>query len=228
MSKVALVTGASRGIGLEIVRQLVQRGLTVILSCRDVVRGREAAASLQGDVGILPMDVTLAGSIRSAVREFAARYAALDVLVNNAGVIHAGDDDITTLSAELLEGTMDTNTFGPLRVSQAFLPLLRKSRQPRIINISSGGGQLGDGIGGWAPAYCISKTALNAVTSALAGALPGFAVNSVCPGWVRTDMGGSAAPRSVEQGADTPVWLATDAPQGLTGRFLRDREEIPW
>jgi NAD(P)-dependent dehydrogenase (short-subunit alcohol dehydrogenase family) len=106
--------------------------------------------------------------------------------------------------------------------------LLRKSKAPRVIDVSSGGGQLTGGADGWSPAYCISKTALNGVTSQLATALPKFAVNSVCPGWVRTDMGGQGATRSVEEGADTIVWLATDAPQELTGKFLRDRREIPW
>jgi len=106
--------------------------------------------------------------------------------------------------------------------------LLGKSSAPRVINVSSGGGQLTDGADGWAPAYCISKTALNGLTSQLAAAKPDFAVNSVCPGWVRTDMGGPGAPRSVEQGADTIVWLATDAPQSLTGKFLRDRLPISW
>jgi NAD(P)-dependent dehydrogenase (short-subunit alcohol dehydrogenase family) len=105
---------------------------------------------------------------------------------------------------------------------------LAKSIAPRVINVSSGGGQLADGADGWAPAYCISKTALNGITSQLAAALPKFAVNSVCPGWVRTDMGGAGATRSVEEGADTIVWLATVAPQNLTGNFLRDRKAIPW
>jgi NAD(P)-dependent dehydrogenase (short-subunit alcohol dehydrogenase family) len=129
---------------------------------------------------------------------------------------------------ELIRKTLESNTLGPLRVTRAFAPLLTKSSAPRVINVSSGGGQLTDGADGWAPAYCISKTALNGVTSQLAAALRNFAVNSVCPGWVRTDMGGSGVPRSVEEGADTIVWLATDAPQNLTGNFLRDRHPIPW
>jgi NAD(P)-dependent dehydrogenase (short-subunit alcohol dehydrogenase family) len=127
-----------------------------------------------------------------------------------------------------LRKTLETNTLGALRVTRAFVPLLRKSKAPHVINVSSGGGQLTGGADGWSPAYCISKTALNGVTSQLATALPEFAVNSVCPGWVRTDMGGQGATRSVEEGADTVVWLAADAPQKLTGKFLRDRKEIPW
>ncbi|MDP9291401.1 MAG: SDR family NAD(P)-dependent oxidoreductase, partial [Verrucomicrobiota bacterium] len=122
-----------------------------------------------------------------------------------------------------------TNTVGPLLVTQAFLPLLKKSKSSRVINVSSGAGQLND-MEAWAPAYSISKTALNAVTRQFAWLWKddGIAVNCICPGWVRTDMGGSDATRSVEQGADTVTWLATDAPQKLTGRFLRDRKEIDW
>jgi NAD(P)-dependent dehydrogenase (short-subunit alcohol dehydrogenase family) len=150
------------------------------------------------------------------------------VLVNNAGIIVDGDNGILEISDELLRKTLETNTLGALRVTRAFVPLLRKSKAPRVINVSSGGGQLTGGADGWSPGYCISKTALNGMTSQLATALPKFAVNSVCPGWVRTDMGGQAATRSVEEGADTIVWLAADASQKLTGKFLRDRKEIPW
>lgn len=228
MSKVILVTGANRGIGLEVAHQLAARGHTVYLGCRDITAGTIAAESLKGAVRVLQLDVSSPESVRSAAREFASRENALDVLINNAGIIHDGDSDITTMNPELIERTMRTNTFGALRTSQAFLPLLRKSRQPRIINMSSGGGQLSEGLETWAPAYCISKTALNGVTVQLAGALPDFAVNSVCPGWVRTDMGGPSAPRDVQQGAETVVWLATEAPQDLTGRFLRDRKDLPW
>jgi NAD(P)-dependent dehydrogenase (short-subunit alcohol dehydrogenase family) len=152
----------------------------------------------------------------------------LDVLVNNAGIVIDGDEKILELSDELLRKTLETNTFGALRVTRAFAPFLRKSKAPRVINVSSGSGQLTGGANGWAPAYSISKTALNGVTSQLAAALPTFAVNSVCPGWVRTDMGGENASRSVEEGADTIVWLASEAPHELTGKFLRDRKEIPW
>jgi NAD(P)-dependent dehydrogenase (short-subunit alcohol dehydrogenase family) len=124
---------------------------------------------------------------------------------------------------------LETNTIGPLLVTQTFLPLVRKSQSGRIINVSSESGQLSE-MGTWAPAYSISKTALNGVTGQFAAALAesNIAVNSVCPGWVKTDMGGRDAPRSVEQGADTIVWLATEAPQTLTGRFIRDRKAIPW
>src|SRR5262249_879928 len=166
--------------------------------------------------------------VTAVVGEFAKTADRLDVLVNNAGIIVDGDNAILEVSDELLRKTLETNTLGALRVTRAFVPLLRKSRAPRVINVSSGGGQLTGGAECWSPAYCISKTALNGVASQLATALPKFAVNSVCPGWVRTDMGGQGATRSMEEGADTIVWLAADAPQKLTGKFLRDRKEIPW
>jgi NAD(P)-dependent dehydrogenase (short-subunit alcohol dehydrogenase family) len=218
-----LITGAGKGIGLEIARQLAGRGCTVWLTARDAGRGEKAARSLPGDVRFLQMDVSDQTSIGAA----AEQVSHLDVLVNNAAVLLDENAGVLNLSPEIVRATFDANTLGPLMVAQAFVPRLRKSKRPRIINISSGGGQLSEP-STWAPAYCLSKTALNGVTAILSAALPDFAVNSVCPGWVRTDMGGSAAPRSVQEGADTPVWLALDAPQTLTARFLRDREVIPW
>lgn len=224
MSKTSvLITGAGKGIGLEIARQLADRDCTVWLTARDARRGEKAARSLPGDVRFLRMDVSDQASIKAA----AEQVSSLDVLVNNAAVLFDGDADLPNLSPKIVRETLESNTLAPLFVAQAFIPQLRKSKRPRIINLSSGGGQLSEP-STWAPAYCISKTALNGVTASLSAALPKFAVNSVCPGWVRTDMGGSAAPRSVQQGADTPVWLALDAPQTLTGKFLRDREVIPW
>ena len=189
-----------------------------------------SATALQagGKATFLEIDVSDNDSVTNAAREFSKIADHLDVLVNNAGIIVDGDDAILEVSDDLLRKTFETNTLGPLRVTRAFTPLLRKSKAPRVINVSSGGGQLTGGADGWAPAYCISKTALNGVTVQLAAALPKFAVNSVCPGWVRTDMGGGNATRSVQEGADTIVWLASEAPQGLSGKFLRDRKEIAW
>jgi NAD(P)-dependent dehydrogenase (short-subunit alcohol dehydrogenase family) len=224
MSKLAvLITGASQGIGLEIATQLAQRDWTVWLSARDRSRGEKAANNLTGDVRFLRMDVTEPDSIHEA----ADCVDRLDVLINNAGILLDAEDSVLNLPVATVRSTLETNTFGPLRVAQAFVSRLRQSQKPRIINISSGGGQLSEP-STWAPAYCLSKTALNSLTVQLAAALPDFAVNSVCPGWVRTSMGGDAAPRSVADGADTAVWLATEAPQSLTGKFLRDREVIPW
>lgn len=148
--------------------------------------------------------------------------------MNNAGILLDDDKDVLTTTPEIFETTLRTNTLGAVLVSQAFVPFLKKSDAPRIVNVSSGGGQLADGADGWAPAYCISKTALNSVTVQLAAALPNFAINSVCPGWVRTDMGGSNATRSVAEGASGIVWLAAEAPQNQTSKFFRDRKVIPW
>jgi NAD(P)-dependent dehydrogenase (short-subunit alcohol dehydrogenase family) len=229
--KTALVTGANKGIGHEVARQLATKGFRVFVGARNRDAGRAAADAIAKNgekATFLEIDVTDDTSVTAAAREFSKIADRLDVLVNNAGIIVDGDNAILEISDELLRTTLETNTLGALRVLRAFVPLLRKSKAPRVINVSSGGGQLTGGADGWAPAYCISKTALNGVTSQLAAALPKFAVNSVCPGWVRTDMGGRNAARSVEEGADTIVWLATEAPQKLTGKFLRDRKEIPW
>ena len=229
--KTVLVTGANKGIGREVARQLVGRGFHVFIGARNAKAGRGAAKDLANSGGkatFLEIDVSDDESVRSAAREFARHCDYLDVLVNNAGIIVDGDVGILKINDDIFRKTIETNTLGGLRVARAFEPLLSKSKTPRLINVSSGGGQLTGGADGWAPAYCISKTALNGVTAQLAAALPKFAINSVCPGWVRTDMGGQDAARSVEQGADTIVWLAADAPQKLTGKFLRDRKEIPW
>ena len=229
--KTVLVTGANKGIGREVARQLAAHGFHVFIGARNARAGQTAAQDLSKESGkttFLEIDDSSDASVKTAAREFARQSDHLDVLVNNAGIVVDGDEGILKISDDILRKTIETNTLGALRVTRAFEPLLSKSREPRVINVSSGGGQLTDGADGWAPAYCISKTALNGVTTQLAAALPRFAINSVCPGWVRTDMGGANATRSVEQGADTIIWLATDAPQELTGKFLRDRKEIPW
>jgi len=224
--KTALITGAYRGLGFETARQLSDRGFKVILTARNSAQGEAAAAKLTNTT-FLELDITDDASVVSVAK----LVNELDVLINNAGIIVDGDNDILQMPLEIVGRTLMNNAVGALRVAQAFVPHLRNSPAGRIVNVSSGGGQLGDGeTSTWAPAYCISKTALNAITSQLAAALKGdsIAVNSVCPGWCRTDMGGAGAPRSAEQGADGIVWLATDAPQDKTGLFWRDREIIPW
>jgi NAD(P)-dependent dehydrogenase (short-subunit alcohol dehydrogenase family) len=229
--KTVLVTGANKGIGHEVARQLAAKGFHVFVGARNTKAGRKAAEEIAkkcGKATFLEIDVADNESVAIAAREFSNIEDHLDVLVNNAGIIVDGDDANSEISDELFRKTVETNTLGPLRVTRAFAPLLGKSKAPRVINVSSGGGQLTGGADGWAPAYCISKTALNGVTVQLAEAMPKFAVNSVCPGWVRTEMGGENANRSVEEGADTIVWLAGEAPQDLSGKFLRDRKEIPW
>lgn len=227
--KTALVTGANKGIGREVVRQLADRGYRVFLGARNLDAGEKAVREINAEnVLFIALDISEPTSIAEAVLKISGETRSLDVLVNNAAIIAEGDDDITTVSAETVRETLTTNTIGPLLVTQAFLPLLKKSKCPRVINVSSGGGQLDDGMDTWAPAYCLSKTALNAVTSLFAASQTGIAVNSVCPGWVRTDMGGAGATRSVEEGAETIVWLADEAPHDLSGKFYRDKEVIPW
>jgi NAD(P)-dependent dehydrogenase (short-subunit alcohol dehydrogenase family) len=235
--RIALVTGANKGIGLETVRQLAHKGFHVFLGARNEEAGQTAAEKLNrdakkehydGTVTFLKLDVSNPESIEHAVNEFGKQSDRLDALINNAGILLDDDKDILAITPKLFESTLRTNTLGALLMTEAFVAFLKKSNVPRIVNVSSGGGQLADGADGWAPGYCISKTALNGVTIQLAAALPKFAVNSVCPGWVRTDMGGSNATRSVAEGASGIVWLAADAPQNETGKFWRDRKVIPW
>jgi NAD(P)-dependent dehydrogenase (short-subunit alcohol dehydrogenase family) len=228
--KTALVTGANKGIGFEVARQLARQSFHVFVGARNVEAGRAAVEKLgaNGTVTFLEIDVSDAESIRRAAKEFSAHADRLDVLVNNAGILLDDDKAALTITPEVFEATLRTNTLGPWLVAQAFIPLLKKSDAPRIVNVSSGGGQLEDGADGWAPGYCVSKTALNGVTVQLAAALPKFSINSVCPGWVRTEMGGENATRSVAEGASGIVWLAAEASQDLTGKFFRDRKVIPW
>lgn len=224
--RIALVTGANKGIGREVVRQLIAKELRVFAGARNVTAGQTAAKQL--GASFLQIDISDAQSIERAADAFARESDRLDVLVNNAGVLLDDDKDALGVTPEIFADTLRANTLGPWLVAKAFLPFLKKSDAPRIVNVSSGGGQLADGADGWAPVYCVSKTALNGVTSQLATALPNFAINSICPGWVRTEMGGENATRSVEEGAAGIVWLAADAPQELTGKFVKDRKVIPW
>ena len=222
--KTVLITGAYRGLGYEVARQLSERGWKVIVTARQKDQGSAAAAKLK-HASFLELDITDDASIGRAAKQ----VPELDVLINNAAMIAEGDQDILTIRPDLVAHTIATNALGALRVSQAFLPQLLKASAGRIVNVSSGAGQLSD-MGTWSPAYAASKTTLNAITCLLAAALKdkGIAVNSVCPGWCRTEMGGPAAPRSVEEGAAGIAWLAADAPQEKAGLFWRDREVIPW
>ncbi len=222
--KTVLVTGAYRGLGFEAARQLSARGWKVIVTARRRDRGSAAAGKLK-NASFLELDITDDVSVAQAARQ----VPELDVLINNAAIIAENDQDVLTIHPEVLARSIETNALGALRVSQAFVPHLLKSSAGRIVNVSSGAGQLSD-MGTWAPAYSASKTSLNAITCLLAAALKdkGITVNSVCPGWCRTEMGGAGAPRSVEEGAAGIVWLAADAPQDKTGLFWRDREVIPW
>ena len=231
MKKNILITGANRGIGLETARQLGKLGHLIILTARNEDSLMEAARQLKSEeveTKTLVMDVASEVSIRQAAVEFGKLKIKLDVLVNNAAILSSEDESILHSNEALQLQTITTNGIGPLRVCKAFLPVMNKLS--RVINISSGGGSMTDPVGGWAPAYCVSKSLLNAITRQLAYELTeaGISVNAVCPGWVKTRMGGASATRSVSKGATTPVWLATEAPQNLSGKFFRDKTEIPW
>jgi len=234
--RVALVTGANRGIGLEIVRQLSRIGLIAVLAARDLEKGKAAAATLVSeglDVPVVALDVTVADSIRAAVAEVGGLFGRLDVLVNNAAILKEGfspeDTSVLDVPIDLVNLTLLTNTVGPLRLIQATVPGMRERGYGRIVNLSSGAGQLAE-MGSGFPAYRMLKSALNALTRITAAELGPheIKVNSVCPGWVRTDMGGPNATRTVEHGAETAVWLATLPEDGPTGGFFRDMKPIPW
>jgi len=227
-----LVTGANRGIGLETVRELARSGLSVTVAARRKDAADRVAKELKADGGEamgLELDVSSSASIKAAAAEFGKQHESLDVLINNAAIYPDEGFTILTLPRDQGVATFQTNVFGPIEVTQAFLPYLRKGHDARVINLSSGYGQL-DGMSPNVPSYCLSKLTINGFSIMLADALKGegIAVNSMCPGWVRTDMGGPNATRSVEEGADTAVWLATEASQKLTGKFFRDRREISW
>jgi NAD(P)-dependent dehydrogenase (short-subunit alcohol dehydrogenase family) len=228
LDRVALVTGANRGIGHEVVRQLATKGLSTILAARDSDKA-EAAAHALAAAGLPVTGRQLDVTDQGGVDALAKGLDRLDVLVNNAGIYL--DEDVAAVDPDLdrIRMTLETNLFGAWRTTVALLPQMRAGGYGRIVNVSSGAGQLAD-MWGSSPGYRVSKTALNAVTRMLAYELAdtNILVNSVCPGWVRTDMGGRGASRSVEEGADTAVWLATLPDDGPSGGFFRDRKPIPW
>jgi len=228
---VIVVTGGNRGIGFEICRQLAARGARVVLTARKPAAGAAAVKKLAAQkltVEFHPLDFTDGKGIAALGDFLKDRYGRLDVLINNAGIIAKGDAPGLKVDLTATRATLETNALGPLHLAQMLVPLLKRSKSARIVNMSSGMGALSDNDGGYA-AYRISKTALNAVTAILAAELRGtVAVNSVCPGWVKSDMGGPNADRDVAQGADSAMWLALDAPQKLSGNFVRDRKAIPW
>jgi NAD(P)-dependent dehydrogenase (short-subunit alcohol dehydrogenase family) len=227
----ALVTGANRGIGREVARQLADRGFSVILTARDEAKAREAAAELGSDgadVRPLALDVSDPDSIETAAARVAEDPGELDVLVNNAGI--GSDFGVSGVEPDFaaIQRALDTNFFGAYRLTIALLPLLRKSDSPRIVNVSSGMGGVAE-MGGWSPGYRVSKASLNAMTRILATELKDdrFLVNSACPGFVATDMGGPmGASKSVEDGASGVVWLATLPDTGPTGGFFRDGQPV--
>jgi NAD(P)-dependent dehydrogenase (short-subunit alcohol dehydrogenase family) len=231
--RVAVVTGANRGIGLEVCRQLAKLGLVVVLTSRDKDKGLKAVADLQKQelpVRFHPLDVTSATSIRELASFLEHEFGRCDVLVNNAGIFpEVRGSGVLTGDLATIRTTVETNVYGPVMMCQALVPLMRKNNYGRIVNFSSTLGQLSE-MGGGFPGYRMSKTAINALTRMVRDEVQGhnILVNSLCPGWVKTAMGGSGATRSVEEGADTAVWLATLPDNGPNGKFFRDRKEIPW
>ena len=212
-------------------RQLAVQGHHVLMGSRDPSAGEREAEQIEaegGRVSVVELDVASDEGVARVARDVASDPGRLDVLVNNAAV-YGSPAGAAKFDLDEAHGVLEVNLFGAWRLSRALLPLLRESRHGRIVNVSSGAGQLDDMRGGRA-AYRVSKAGLNALTRILAAeeARNGILVNTMCPGWVRTDMGGEAAPRSVEEGADTAVWLASLPDDGPTGGFFRDRQPIPW
>jgi len=236
--KVAVVTGANRGIGFEVVRELARAGLKVVLTCRDEAKGKEAQSQLASEglnVDMRAVDVTASGSIRDLSLYLRKNYGRLDVLVNNAGIMLDRFDDgepvMSIIDCDLndVRKTMETNVYGALSLIKELLPLMKENHYGRIVNVSSGLGQMSEMGAGYA-GYRLSKAALNALTCMVADELTSenIIVNACCPGWVRTDMGGKHAARSLEEGADTIVWLCQAADGSQSGKLFRDREEQPW
>jgi NAD(P)-dependent dehydrogenase (short-subunit alcohol dehydrogenase family) len=238
--KIALVTGANRGIGFEVARQLAKKGLQVILTSRDPKKGEKAFETLKAEdlpVSYYPLDVANVKSIEQVAKHVQDRFGRLDVLINNAGIMidHTSEPSeentasIFHADIDTIRKTMETNVYGPIQLIQKFIPLMLKNKYGRIVNISSGMGQLTEMNGGW-PGYRISKTSLNAVTRIVADETKdtNVLVNSVCPGWVKTDMGGPNAEITTTEAADTIVWLATLPEGGPSGGFYRERKTIEW
>ena len=224
-NRIAVVTGGNRGIGKEVCRQLASLGFTVILTACNFENAEKTADSIPGTVIPFKLDVTKDTDCESLKKFISESYERLDILVNNAGII-SGTQGLLDTPFEKFREVFETNFFAPLRVIHVLIELLKKSKEGKIINISSGMGEWNSIDGSYAP-YRLSKTGLNMITVSLARELSGtkIKVNSVCPGWVKTDMGGASAPRTVETGAETIVWLASSG-NIPTGKFFRDKKEI--
>ena len=229
--RIAIVTGANRGLGLEIARQLMKADVFVVAGCRDKAKCEAALESLAGtNADAMPVDVTDTRAVKRFVEQVEKQHGAPSILVNNAGIYpESTTARVVDTPTSVWRETFETNLFGAVRMCREVVPLMRKVRYGRIVNISSGLGQIHQ-MGEGSPAYRVSKASLNALTRTLAAEVAGsgILVNSMSPGWVRTDMGGEDAPRSVEEGADTAVWLCLLPSNGPTGQFFRDRKPIPW
>jgi NAD(P)-dependent dehydrogenase (short-subunit alcohol dehydrogenase family) len=236
-TRTALVSGGNRGIGFEVVRQLARLGILVAIGSRDPDKGQAAAAELASEglePAVVPLDVTDEASVRDAVAQTRHLFGRIDILVNNAAILlersaNGTAGSVVDVSIEKVVTSFDVNTLGPLRTMQAVLPYMQDEGYGRIVNVSSGLGQLSD-MGSGHTAYRLSKAALNALTRTAAAdcGKDSIKINAVCPGWVQTDMGGVGATRSPEEGAETVVWLATLDAEGPTGGFFRDKKPIPW
>ena len=231
MDKVVLITGANRGIGLEIGKQLLAKDFTVVFTMRNMATGRPIVNDIRKEykkAWFHQLDVSEEQSITDVVTYFEEICERLDVLINNAAILHDKNHASVQVSLPDMRETMETNLYGPMMVTRAMIPFLKKSDDPRVINISSTMGQLST-MGAGYGAYRISKTALNALTVIQSRELArdGIKVNSMCPGWVKTKMGGPGATRSLDEGAETAVWLATSG-NIPSGKFFKDRKEIPW
>jgi NAD(P)-dependent dehydrogenase (short-subunit alcohol dehydrogenase family) len=229
--KIALVTGANKGLGFETCLQLAQLGLTVILSARDFIKGQVAAKQLANrglDVLFYQLDVSNQSNISRIARQIEQQFGRLDILVNNAAILYDTWQKAVDADLEVVNQALLTNLFGPWRLSQVCAPIMKKNKYGRIVNVSSGAGSL-HYMGAGTPAYSVSKAALNAFTRILAAELSGtgILVNSVDPGWVATDMGGRGG-RPVEEGAKGIVWAATLPDNGPTGGFFFDGKAAPW
>ena len=226
---IALVTGANKGIGLEVVRQLAKEGATVYLGSRDVSKGRKAHEKIGGlkNVHVIQLDVTDIKSIERAVTSIKADQGRIDILVNNAGINYDTWHNALNADLENVRETLETNLFGAWAMIQAVLPIMQESAFGRIVNVSSGAGAI-SGMSSGTPGYSISKAALNILTIQCAQLInqSDLLINAVCPGWVRTDMGGSMASRSVSKGAETIIWATQLPEKGPSGKFFRDKREI--
>ena len=231
--KIAIVTGGNRGLGREIARQLMKSDILVVIGCRSEPKCAMAVDDLRregGNIAGFQLDVNDTKSVRRFVDHVEKAHGAPSILVNNAGVYpESTESKVVDTTTSMWRETFETNLFGAVRMCREVVPLMKKLRYGRIVNMSSGLGQLHQ-MGEGSPAYRVSKAALNALTKTLAAEVAGsgILVNSMSPGWVRTDMGGEEAPRSVAEGAETAVWLCLLPSNGPTGEFFRDRKAIPW